>query len=149
MKAVIFALLTGVCWGVGELFTKMVLQSGRIGPMTALAVRASVALPLILIAAAVPLYVSRTEPRDWMHAPSRVMGSLVFGSGLLAGGLALILFFTALKVGQLSVVKPIAFCVAPAVAVLLGWLVLGEPMTARKAIAVAMLLVGVVLLTIK
>jgi len=147
MKAVIFALLTGVCWGVGELFTKMVLQSGRIGPMTALAVRASVALPLILIAAAIPLYVTRTEPRDWMHAPPRIMASLVFGSGLLAGGLALIFFFVALKAGELSLVKPIAFCVAPAIAVLLGWLVLGEPMTARKAIAVILILAGVILLT--
>lgn len=147
MKAVIFALLTGLCWGVGELFTKMVLQSERVGAMTALAVRASVALPLILVAAAIPLYATRTEPRDWMHAPPRIMASLVFGSGLLAGGLALVFFFVALKAGELSVVKPIAFCVAPAIAVLLGWLVLGEPMTARKAIAVILILTGVVLLT--
>ncbi len=147
MKAVIFALLTGVCWGVGELFTKMVLQSGRVGTMTALAVRASVALPLILVAAAIPLYATRTEPRDWMHAPPKIMAGLVFGSGMLAGGLALIFFFVALKAGELSLVKPIAFCVAPAVAVLLGWLVLGEPMTARKAVAVILILTGVVLLT--
>ncbi len=149
MKAVLFALLTGLCWGVGELFTKMVLSSGRVGALTALAVRASVALPLILIAAAIPLYATRTEPRDWMHAPPKVMLSLIFGSGLLAGGLALVFFFIALKAGQLSVVKPIAFCVAPAVAVLLGWLVLGEPMTARKGIAVCLILIGVVLLTAK
>ena len=147
MKAVIFALLTGLCWGVGELFTKMVLQSGRVGAMTALAVRASVALPLILVAAAIPLYATRTEPHDWMHAPPKIMASLVFGSGLLAGGLALIFFFVALKAGELSVVKPIAFCVAPAIAVLLGWLVLGEPMTARKAVAVILILAGVALLT--
>ncbi len=147
MKPVIFALLTGLCWGVGELFTKMVLQSGKIGPMTALAIRATVALPLILIAAAIPLYATRTEPTDWTHAPPKIMVSMIFGSGLLAGGLALVFFFTALKAGQLSVVKPIAFCVAPAVAVLLGWLVLGEPMTARKAIAVCLILIGVVLLT--
>lgn len=147
MKAVVFALLTGLCWGIGELFTKMVLHSERVGTLTALAVRALVALPVILIAAAVPLYVTRTEPRDWIHAPPKVLATLVLGSGMLAGGLALIFFFMALKAGELSVVKPIAFCVAPAVAVLLGWLVLGEPMTTRKAIAVLFILAGVVLLT--
>ncbi|MCL4195904.1 MAG: EamA family transporter [Phycisphaerales bacterium] len=147
MKAVLFALLAGLCWGVGEIFTKSVLQSDRIGAMTALAVRALCALPLLLGCAAAALWVTRTEPRDWMHAPPKTLAALVLGSGALAGGLALVSFFAALKAGEISVVKPIAFCVAPAVAVLLGWLVLGEPMTARKAAAIAFILVGVVLLT--
>jgi len=147
MRAVVFALLAGVCWGVGELFTKSVLHSGRVGAMTALAIRALVALPLLLACAGASLYVTRTEPRDWMNAPPKVLASLVFGSGLLAGGLALVFFFAALKAGELSVVKPIAFCIAPAIAVLLGWLILGEPMTARKAVAVCLILAGVILLT--
>jgi drug/metabolite transporter (DMT)-like permease len=46
-----------------------------------------------------------------------------------------------------SVVKPIAFAIAPSVGVLLGWLVLGESMDARKALAVLLIVGGVVLLT--
>jgi drug/metabolite transporter (DMT)-like permease len=49
--------------------------------------------------------------------------------------------------GEISRVKPVAFTVAPATAVLLGWLVLGEPMTARKLIAVGLILAGVLMLT--
>ncbi len=43
--------------------------------------------------------------------------------------------------------QPIAFSVAPATAVILGWLVLREPMTLSKAAGVTMILAGVILLT--
>src|SRR5690606_30504624 len=87
------------------------------------------------------------EPRDWFRAPPATLGKLVFGSGLVAGAAGMIFFYSALNLGEVSRVKPIAFTVAPATAVVLGWLVLGEPMTARKAIAVGLILAGVVLLT--
>jgi uncharacterized membrane protein len=72
---------------------------------------------------------------------------LVLGSGLVAGAMAMIFFYVALSLGEVSVVKPIAFSIAPAVGVLLGWLVLGESMDARKALAVGLILAGVVILT--
>ena len=56
-------------------------------------------------------------------------------------------FYGALHHGPISKVKPVAFTLAPAVAVLLGWLLLGEAMTVRKAAAVALIVGGVVLLT--
>jgi hypothetical protein len=40
MKAILFALAAGLCWAVGELCTKSVLHGQRIGPVTAIAVRA-------------------------------------------------------------------------------------------------------------
>ena len=39
------------------------------------------------------------------------------------------------------------FMIAPALAVILGWLVLGEEVSARKWVAIALILTGVVLLT--
>ena len=72
---------------------------------------------------------------------------LALGSGLIAGAAAMICFYAALSVGEISRVKPIAFGVAPATAVVLGWLVLGERMTVPKAIGTLMILGGVVLLT--
>ncbi|HYE01944.1 MAG TPA: EamA family transporter, partial [Phycisphaerales bacterium] len=48
--------------------------------------------------------------------------------------------------GELSRVKPIAFALAPALAVLLGWLVLGESLTVRKGVAVVLIVAGVLLL---
>ena len=47
MKAILLAVTAGLCWGVGELCTKSVLHGGRIGPLTAIAVRSTVALPLL------------------------------------------------------------------------------------------------------
>ena len=71
------------------------------------------------------------------------------GSGLLAGAIGIIFFYVALSVGDLSVVKPVAFAVAPLVAVLLGWLVLGESMDLRKVAAVLLIVAGVVLLSVQ
>lgn len=152
MKAIVFALLAGLCWGVGELFTKAVLHAhtpdgrAQVGPFTALAVRAAVALPIILAVAGISLFLTKSEPREWLRADPAVLWKLVLGSGVVAGAGGVLFFFLALKFGELSRVKPIAFTVAPAMAVLLGWLVLHETMTWRKGIAVALILTGVGLL---
>jgi drug/metabolite transporter (DMT)-like permease len=44
------------------------------------------------------------------------------------------------------VVKPIAFAVAPVTAVFFGAILLGEPLTLRKMIAIAFIAVGIVLM---
>lgn len=149
MAAIVLAVLAGLCWGVGEVFTKSVLHTGRVGPITAIAIRSSVALPLMWVVylvatAGVKL---RSEPLDWVRAGTPTLSKLVLGSGVIAGAGGMILFYSALSLGEISRVKPIAFTVAPATAVLLGWLVLGEPMTLRKLIAVGLILAGVLLLT--
>ena len=64
MKGVWIAVAAGLCWGVGEVFTKSVLHSGRIGPVTALAVRSTVALPVIWLACLVAVGPLRAEPRE-------------------------------------------------------------------------------------
>ena len=65
----------------------------------------------------------------------------------MAGAVAMLCFYGALHHGPISKVKPVAFTLAPAVAVTLGWLLLGEAMTAKKAVAVLLIFAGVVLLT--
>ncbi len=147
MKAVLFAALAGLAWGVGEIFTKSVLHSKQVGPITAVAVRSLVALPVLWIAAWVVLTRTKSEPANWLHADRAVLAKLILGSGLLAGALALLAFYIALSLGEISRVKPIAFALAPATAVIIGWLALGEPMTTRKALGVALILAGVLLLT--
>ncbi|MCL4743107.1 MAG: EamA family transporter [Phycisphaerales bacterium] len=147
MKAIIFAALAGVCWGVGELFTKSVLHTGRVGPITAIAVRSTVALPVLWAAWFVAVRVLRAEPADWHRAGAPTLLKLALGSGLVAGAAAMIFFYAALHLGEISRVKPIAFALAPAVAAVLAVIVLHEPMTARKAGGVAAILLGIVLLT--
>jgi uncharacterized membrane protein len=55
-------------------------------------------------------------------------------------------FYGSLALGEVSRVKPIAFGVAPAVAVLGGWLALGEALTLAKGIGLGCVVLGVVLL---
>jgi transporter family protein len=147
MKAILLALAAGLCWGIGEIFTKSVLYTQRIGPLTAIAVRSTVALPLLWIAWAVARASWTSEPRGWLAAGTPTLLKLVLGSGVIAGAAGMIAFYAALSTGEISRVKPIAFSVAPATAVLLGIVVLGEPFTIRKLVAVALILAGVVLLS--
>lgn len=147
MKAVVFALLAGLCWGVGELFTKSVLHTGKIGPITAIAVRSTVALPVLWLAYYFIVHVNRAEPREWMRVETPILLKLILGSGLVAGALGMIFFYSAISLGEVSKVKPIAFTVAPATAVMLGMVVLHEEVTWQKILAVALVLAGVVLFT--
>jgi uncharacterized membrane protein len=149
MHAVLLAIAAGVCWGIGEVATKSVLHSGRIGPITAIAVRTTVALPLLWLAYLVVVRMGRHEPTDWTGAPASTLTKLVLGSGVVAGALAMLAFYGALHLGEVSRVKPIAFSVAPMVGVVLGVLVLGEPLTAKKCVGVLLILAGVVVLTMR
>jgi len=150
MKAILLAVAAGLCWGVGEVATRSVLHSKQVGPLAAIAVRSTVALPVIWLAywVAVSVLRSPAEPAGWAtRAEAATWAKLVLGSGLVAGAAAMICFYAALSLGEISRIKPIAFALAPATAVLLGWLVLGEEMSARKGLAVGLIIAGVVLLT--
>ncbi len=146
MKAVILAVLAGLCWATGELCTKLVLDSKEVGPITAVTVRCVVAMPIMLLVYMIAVPMMKSEPTEWMKAPPGVLWKLVLGSGVVAGALALVFFYSGLKAGEISVVKPIAFTVAPAAAVLLGWWILGEKPSAQKLAGVACVLIGVVLI---
>jgi uncharacterized membrane protein len=149
MKPVLFAIAAGLCWGIGEVCTRSALHSGKIGPITAITVRSLVAIPIIVIVywlmtrgiggVRVEQPVSAIDGATW--------SKVVLGSGVIAGALAMVFFYVALSLGEVSMVKPIAFAVAPAVGVTLGWLVLGESMDGRKAAAILLIVSGVVLLT--
>ena len=147
MKAILLAVGAGLCWGVGELFTKSVLHTNRVGPITAIAVRSTVALPVLWLAYFVAVHVVRAEPTDWRRADGATLAKLGLGSGVVAGGAAMILFYAALHAGEVSRVKPVAFAVAPAVAAVLAVALLGEAFTVRKLLGVVAILAGVVLLT--
>ena len=147
MNGILLAVLAGLFWGVGEMFTKSVLHSKQVGPLAAISVRTTVELPILWLAYWLATKWWKSEPSNWLQADPIVLMKLVVGSGLVAGAGGMICFYSALSLGELSRVKPIAFSIAPATAVILGWLVLREPMTLQKAVAVLLILSGVVLLT--
>ena len=141
------AVLAGLCWGVGEFFTKQVLHTQRVGPITAIAVRSTVALPVLWAVYFLFVHARAVEPRDWTAAGTGALLKLAVGSGLVAGAGGMLCFYGALHLGPISKVKPIAFTLAPVVGTLLGWLFLGERMPPVKWLAVTLIVAGVVLLT--
>jgi bacterial/archaeal transporter family protein len=147
MNAFVLAIGAGLCWGIGEVFTKSVLHTGKIGPLTAIAVRTTIALPVLWLVYFIFVQGRKVEPTNWMRADWSTLLKLICGSGLIAGAGGMICFYAALNLGEASRIKPIAFSIAPLMGVLLGWLILREQMTIQKAVGAMLILAGVVLLT--
>ncbi len=150
MLAIFFAVLAGLCWGVGEIFTKKALNSGHVGPMSVLLVRTLTTLPLAACAYAVSMHFWKWEKPGWISTtPTPIWVMLVLGSGVLAGFAGVFFFYMGLAApgGDISRIRPIAFALSPATAVLLGWIMLGEGMTPKKAVACVLILIGIVMLT--
>lgn len=147
LPAVLLAIGAGLCWGTGEVCTKSVLASGHVGPFAAVMVRTIVALPIAIAAYLLAAAVLRSEPTTWPAAPARTMWTLLLGTGVFAGALGVLCFYAALRYGEISVVKPIAFALAPAAGVLLAWLFLGEHLGPQKIAGLAIVILGIVVLT--
>ncbi len=157
---IVCALLAGLCWGVGEIFTKSAINTREIGPLGTVLIRAAVTLPLAVVGFLIAYKLMQSETQQWWRpaAAGGVGGrggmstmtwlKLIFGSGLLAGFGGVFFFYYGLSLpgGDISVLRPIAFALAPATAVLLGWWFLGEGMTMRKGIAVVLIVAGIMLL---
>ncbi len=150
MKPVLFAILAGLGRAAAEIYTKSALNSKQVGPMGAFLVRAMVTLPLTIGAYLLAARLWNTEVAGcWRGMTTGVWLRLILGSGLLAGFGGVFFFYAGLSMpgGDISRLRPIAFSLAPASAVLLGWLMLGEAMTIKKAVAVVLIVVGIVMLS--
>jgi len=148
MMPYVFAVLAGLCWGVGEVFTRSVLHTREVTPLAAIALRSTVALPVLWLVWALARSAAAPDtPALLERAAGGTLWKLVLGSGVLAGAAGMAFFYAALGGAEVSRVKPIAFGLAPATAVLVGWMVLGEPLTTPKVLGLVCILAGVVLLT--
>jgi drug/metabolite transporter (DMT)-like permease len=146
---IVCAILAGLCWGVGEIFTKSAINTREIGPLGTVLLRAAVTLPLAIAGFVVAYKLMRTETQPfWQQMSAVTWLKVLLGSGLLAGFGGVFFFYYGLSLpgGDISVLRPIAFALAPATAVLLGWWFLGEGMTIRKGVAVVLIVAGIMLL---
>ena len=146
---ILCAIAAGLCWGVGEIFTKSAINTREIGPLGTVLIRAAVTLPLAIVGFLVAYRLMKTETQPfWQQLSAATWLKLILGSGLLAGFAGVFFFYFGLSLpgGEISILRPIAFALAPATAVLLGWWFLGEEMTIKKGIAVALILAGILLL---
>lgn len=140
MKAEGWAVLTALCWGVGSLLEKRGVKIGGLTPVLGTTIRTAFSL-LLLLALSFPFW---TEVKT---AGFKSISLIAIGGGVLAGGLGIIFLYTGLKTGHLSTVMTIAFCLAPVVGSVLGFLVLHERMLPIQWAGVMLCIAGAALVT--
>lgn len=138
MKSYYFALLTALAWGVVPVFEKMGLS--RLTPAAGIFVRclavSSGALILVTLKPALLPELAKT--------PVKYIALIVAG-GFTANFLGQLLFYNALKEGDVSKVVPVAGAY-PLIAFVMGVLILGEQITLAKSFGIGFVLLGIFLL---
>ncbi len=140
MKGEAWAVLTAFCWGVGSLLEKRGVKIGGLTPVMGTTIRTVFSL-LFLLAVSFPFW---SEVRQ---AGGKSISLIAVGGGVLAGGIGIIALYTGLKTGNLSTVMTIAFCLAPVVGAVLGYLFLNERLTAIQVLGVSLCVLGAGLVT--
>ena len=132
------AMATAVVWGVVPVFEKIGLS--RLSPQAGIFVRC-----LSVFSGAVVLLALR--PRilvELSQVPARHIGLIVF-AGFTANFVGQLLFYNALKHGDVSRVVPIAGAY-PLIAFLMGVFVLGEALSPMKLMGLVLVVAGIYLL---
>ncbi len=137
MKAVIFALLSALVWGTAPVIFKLGLR-GEVPPLVGILFHNLTAFLVALLTVAVL--------RENLSYPLRDIAVISFG-GFISGFLGLLLYYKAIKVGEVSVVAPIAAS-SPLWASLFAFLLLGEQLTLQRFLGAVLVAVGVALITL-
>ncbi len=137
MKAVVFALLSALVWGTAPLIFKLGLK-GDIPPLAGIFFHNLTASAFALLTMLIF--------KESFNYPVRDIAIISFG-GFVSGFLGLLLYYKAIKVGEVSVVAPIVAS-SPLWASLFAFVLLGESFTTLKLIGTILVVVGVALITV-
>jgi transporter family protein len=137
MEAFFLALLTAFIWGFVPFLEKIGLTS--VEPTAAYLVRCSG----VIIGAVMVICFYNPFPSIGKMGVKSVFFLVL--AGILAGFVAQLVFYKALKTGEISRIIPITSCY-PLFTFLLGWMFLGEDVTLSKAIGMLLILGGIFLL---
>ena len=77
MNAILLSIGAGLCWGVGELFTRSALHSKQIGPLAAISIRSTIALPLLWLAYLLATRGMGVEKSGWLFSIALAFISVV------------------------------------------------------------------------
>ena len=137
MTAFLWALVAALIWGLTSVVEKYVLI--KIDPLPGLFFRCLGVLLGVILMGTVILKPSQIKTVDFRSA------ALLIVAGFFGSFIAFIAFYKGLKMGELSVVVPVAGSFY-LIAFLLGIFVLGEALTAFKILGVIFITVGIWLL---
>lgn len=139
--SLIFAVLAGVCWGIGGYFEKSGLLSLRLPPIAGITLRTAVAL-VILGALSVPVWKRTAHPGDikgWLM--------IIIGGGIVAGSLGMWSFYSALSSSEnLGVTLAVAFAMSPLAGTVLGLFRGTQKMDLKITLGIGAVIVGIVLI---
>lgn len=137
-NAFFLAILSALIWGMAPVFEKVGLNS-KIDPYLGVVVRT---LPIAFIGLTGLIFMGRIDSLFQVDMKS---AAFVIIGGLIAGFIGQIVFYTALKSGEASVVVPVA-ATYPLVALVISILFLGEAVTWQKVTGIGLVVAGVVML---
>ena len=137
-NAFLLALLTALIWGTAPVFEKLGLR-GRIDPYLGVVIRT---LPIAFIGLAGLLFMGRVGSLFQLDMKSAVFVAI---GGFIAGFLGQVVFYSALKSGEASVVVPVA-ATYPLVALIISILFLGEAVTWQKVAGIGLVVSGIMML---
>lgn len=137
MESFFLALLTAFIWGFVPFLEKVGLSS--VEPTAAYLVRCSgVFLGVVILIAFTP-----QVPSSGRMGIKSIFFLVL--AGVLAGFVAQVIFYKALKMGEISRIIPITSCY-PLFTFFLGWIFLGEEITVSKIIGMLLILGGILFL---
>jgi len=137
VKAVMFALLSALVWGTAPLIFKLGLR-GEVPPI--------VGIFFHNLTAAIFALFSILIFKESLNYPFRDILIISFG-GFVSGFLGLLLYYKAIKVGDVSVVAPIVAS-SPLWASLFAFLLLGENFSFLKLLGAILVFSGVALISV-
>ena len=126
------ALIAALLWGIAPIFDKLVVSSGA-SPYTANLVRALGAIAFLALAVVVG---------GSFEVPSLRNVILLLIAGALGGGLAMILYFMALRFATASRIVPLT-SIYPLFTVLFSAILLGEKLSPKVVIGTVLIVLGV------
>ncbi len=138
MKGELLALISALLWGIAPLMDKYVIGSG-VSPYLANVVRIAGALAFLLIITSIvkDFSVSKLTLKNVL---------LLIAAGIIASGIAMVVYFKALKLSQASKVVPIT-SIYPLFTVIFSALILGENVNLKVVVGAILIVIGLVLVS--
>lgn len=137
METFFLALLTAFIWGFVPFLEKLGLSS--VEPSTAYVVRCTG----VILGAIITICLYNPLPSIGKMGFKPIFFLIL--AGILAGFVAQLVFYKALKTGEISRIIPITSCY-PLFTFVLGWVFLGEDVTVSKVIGMLLIMGGILLL---
>ena len=137
LKAVFWALLSALIWGSAPVLFKLGLK-GEISPLAGILIHNLTATVFALIAVLV-------LRENLFNYPLKEITMVALG-GFVSGFLGLLVYYKAIKVGDVSIVAPVAAS-SPLFSALLAAIILGESLTTIKIVGSLLVIAGIILLS--